>query len=193
MSFQKTILIIAVVLLIISLIIIGISLIKASKNATWPPNTGVCPDYWVDLSGNGSQCVNVKSLGTCNIPGQLYTTYAGQDSYGNDLTSYSKISLNDCKTACSANSNCYGLSYNPTTQSCWIKNSKVLTTPKITNASINFLLKNTSANTNAMDFTQSPYTGSNGSCSKYNWAENCGVSWDGITYGATNPCLATST
>ena len=26
------------------------------------------------------------------------------------------------------------------------------------------------------------------SCSKYTWAQNCGISWDGITYGVPNPC-----
>lgn len=25
-------------------------------------------------------------------------------------------------------------------------------------------------------------------CNKYNWANNCGVQWDGITYGVPNPC-----
>jgi hypothetical protein len=39
-----------------------------------------------------------------------------------------------------------------------------------------------------MNFNVSPYTGSQGACNKYNWANNCGVSWDGITYGVTNPC-----
>ena len=39
-----------------------------------------------------------------------------------------------------------------------------------------------------MDFTTSSFTGSDGLCSKYNWANNCGVTWDGITYGVKNPC-----
>ena len=44
-----------------------------------------------------------------------------------------------------------------------------------------------------MDFNNPPYTGTNGLCSKYSWAKKCGVSWDGITYGVTNPCQTTST
>jgi len=40
-----------------------------------------------------------------------------------------------------------------------------------------------------MDFTQSPYSGSNSTCAKYTWANGCGVTWDGITYGANNPCI----
>ena len=43
-----------------------------------------------------------------------------------------------------------------------------------------------------MDFSGSTYTGSNGLCAKYTWANNCNVSWDGITYGVTNPCTTSS-
>lgn len=113
-SFQKYVLIIALAILIITLLFIGIT-IKQAKKEQWPPVIGDCPDYWIDLSGNGGQCVNVKDLGTCKQPGK------GQSHY-------------------------------------------------------------------TMDFTTSSFTGSDGLCSKYNWANNCGVTWDGITYGASNPC-----
>ena len=43
-----------------------------------------------------------------------------------------------------------------------------------------------------MNFNNAPYTGTTGACAKYNWANNCGVSWDGITYGVNNPCQTTS-
>ena len=39
-----------------------------------------------------------------------------------------------------------------------------------------------------MNFNTPAFTGSQGSCNKYSWARNCGVSWDGITYGVNNPC-----
>jgi hypothetical protein len=68
MSFQQIILTIAIILLIIILVIIGIALSKASDSEIWPPVVGECPDYWVDLSGNGGACVNTHSLGRCNIP-----------------------------------------------------------------------------------------------------------------------------
>jgi hypothetical protein len=29
-------------------------------------------------------------------------------------------------------------------------------------------------------------------CNKYKWARNCGVTWDGITYGVQNPCNPTT-
>jgi hypothetical protein len=50
----------------------------------------------------------------------------------------------------------------------------------------------TSNNKNAMDFTTSNFQGSNGTCAKYTWATNCGVTWDGITSGISNPCANTS-
>jgi hypothetical protein len=67
-NFQKIVLAIAIVLLIIALIFIGISLAKSKEKATWPPIIGECPDYWFDISGNGSMCVNTLNLGKCNIP-----------------------------------------------------------------------------------------------------------------------------
>jgi hypothetical protein len=69
-NFQKIVLLIAVILLIIALIFIGYSLGQAKADETWPPIIGECPDYWVDISGNGAMCVNVNNLGTCNIPSE---------------------------------------------------------------------------------------------------------------------------
>lgn len=39
-----------------------------------------------------------------------------------------------------------------------------------------------------MDFNSAAFSGSNELCAKYTWAKKCGVSWDGITYGVSNPC-----
>lgn len=114
MIFQKIVLTIATILLIVILVVIGVSLSKASVEDTWPPIVGECPDYWVDMSGNGEACFNSHSLGRCNIP-----------SEGEKGT---------------------------------------------------------------MNFNQSPFTGDNGLCSKYNWATSCQITWDGITSGVKNPC-----
>ena len=43
-----------------------------------------------------------------------------------------------------------------------------------------------------MNFNTTPFVGSNELCSKYTWANKCGISWDGITYGVSNPCQSTS-
>ena len=68
MSFQKTVLMVAVIALVVLLVFMAYVLTKAKYEAEWPPIVGNCPDYWVDLSGNGTACFNSKSLGKCNIP-----------------------------------------------------------------------------------------------------------------------------
>jgi hypothetical protein len=116
-SFQKIVLIIATVFLTLFLVLIGLSLSDSTNSISWPPVIGNCPDYWVDLSGNGSKCFNSQRLGTCP-------------------------------------------SYMPTNN-----------------------------NQNTMNFNEAPFIGTNGNCAKYTWANNCKLSWDGLTYGIQNPCI----
>ena len=40
----------------------------------------------------------------------------------------------------------------------------------------------------SMDFSQAPWTGTDGLCNKYNWAMKCDMTWDGIT-DQSNPCI----
>ena len=42
------------------------------------------------------------------------------------------------------------------------------------------------------DFTTSVFTGTNPTCAKYTWAKTCGVTWDGITSGISQPCDTSS-
>ena len=112
-GFQKTVLIVAIIVLMIILVFIGMTMSKAKSNQQWPPMTAQCPDYFsVDVSGN---CENKLNLGTCNN-----TQYDGTAGYKN--------------------------------------------------------------------FNESPYIGSNELCAKSTWAKDCGLSWDGITYGVKDPC-----
>jgi hypothetical protein len=68
-AFQKTVLLIAIVVLIVALIFIGLALRNSIANQVWPPMVPSCPDYWtIDGSGNNAFCVNVKNLGTCPAP-----------------------------------------------------------------------------------------------------------------------------
>lgn len=116
-GFQKFVLFSAIAILIFALVIIGISLTNSIDN-NWPPMISSCPDYWtVDGSGNNTQCINTKDLGTCP-----------------------------------------------------------------SNSGSKHLI---------MNFNTAPYVGSNSLCAKYTWAKNCGVTWDGITYGVDNPCQTT--
>jgi hypothetical protein len=117
-GFQKIVLLIAIILLIVALLFIGTAL-SSSTDTQWPPMIPQCPDYWsIDGSGNNTTCINVKDLGTC--PPQN-----GQNHL-------------------------------------------------------------------VMNFNTPVFTGSNGLCAKYSWATNCGLTWDGITYGVNNPCQTSS-
>jgi hypothetical protein len=118
-GFQKIVLIIAIIVLIISLVLVGI-LLRSSSSETWPPLVPECPDWWIaDGSGNNTTCINIKDLGVCQAQsGEKHQT---------------------------------------------------------------------------MNFNTSAFTGSNGLCAKYKWANNCKVSWDGITYGVENPCTSSTT
>jgi hypothetical protein len=112
MSFQKTVIVIAGVLLALCLLGVGLSLRQAGLNPSDPMPTD-CPDYWlVEQNDEGNQvCVNQKGLGTCKSPsddGPLVIDF--NSSYPDN-------------------------------------------------------------------------------CSKYTWATNCHVAWDGITYGVSNPCV----
>ena len=56
-TFQTITLIITIVILLILLIVIGINIGTAQSKMPWPPVVGHCPDYWLDIGINGSQCV----------------------------------------------------------------------------------------------------------------------------------------
>ena len=113
-TFQKITLMIAGILLIICIIIIVLIFLFPNTKQVWPPMVGNCPDYFIDINGDGSSCVNSLSLGTCT-------------------------------------------------------------------------------GTDTPDFSKTPYIGSDGNCQKYTWANGCGVTWDGITYGVQNPCTTSTT
>ena len=69
MSFQKTVMIVSVILLICALLMIGVALYKQknSDDIVFPPVVGDCPDYWVSESKDDNiKCVNEKKLGDCH-------------------------------------------------------------------------------------------------------------------------------
>lgn len=69
MSFQITVMIVAVVLLICALLMIGVVLHKqkSNDNIVFPPVVGDCPDYWVNETNDDKvKCVNEKKLGDCH-------------------------------------------------------------------------------------------------------------------------------
>ena len=80
-SFQTITLITAIVILLILLIVIGININTAQSSAPWPPVVGECPDYWLDIGVNGSQCVvnaNRTNQGNARSPMDFSgSTYQG--------------------------------------------------------------------------------------------------------------------
>ena len=66
-SFQKTLILIAAIVLLLALSLISLMLYN-SKKTIWPPIVPQCPDWWkaeTDPSGN-LICKNVQNLGTCS-------------------------------------------------------------------------------------------------------------------------------
>ena len=58
-NFQRIVILIAIIMLIVSMVFIGHALYKQSTDVSWPPKIPKCPDYWIDASGN---CTNPKTL-----------------------------------------------------------------------------------------------------------------------------------
>ncbi len=66
MAFQKIVLIIALVLLILALVVIGVLIKSAQTTAKFPPETSKCPDFFkVDLQNGKIHCNNPLGLGSC--------------------------------------------------------------------------------------------------------------------------------
>jgi hypothetical protein len=82
-GFQKLILIIALIVLLISLLFIGIS-IHYSRNKTWPPSIPSCPDYWIsEGTDKDAKCINVQNLGVCKAKTMNFNNAPYVGSNGN--------------------------------------------------------------------------------------------------------------
>ena len=62
-GFQKSVLTIAIILLVLALIAFAVVLYNSKYNQEFPPVTADCPDYWVDMNGT---CYNQKGLGNAS-------------------------------------------------------------------------------------------------------------------------------
>lgn len=64
MTFQKIVLVIATVILIIFLVILSVILGMSKNKLQFPPELGVCPDYFKIIKHDGKEkCKNHKGLG----------------------------------------------------------------------------------------------------------------------------------
>lgn len=73
MSFQKIVLMIASVLLVIVLITFGIAFHDNKDNKKFPPVQSQCPDFWEVKQGKDgiTLCENVKELGKSNCQREM--------------------------------------------------------------------------------------------------------------------------
>tara|TARA_B100001093_G_C26836975_1_gene1018783 strand:- start:1694 stop:2428 length:735 start_codon:yes stop_codon:yes gene_type:complete len=86
MTFQSTVVKVAVVIFIILMVIMALMLIKGKENKKWPPETPTCPDYWKYEDG---QCKDVFNLSDDTIsrgeygkwPGTLSPDKSNDDEY----------------------------------------------------------------------------------------------------------------
>jgi hypothetical protein len=70
MNFQRSVLIIATVILIGMLTFVGVSINSQTKTQVYPPVVAECPDYWEAEPLNGDPtkpiCKNTKNVGSGN-------------------------------------------------------------------------------------------------------------------------------
>ena len=82
MTFQSTVMTVAISFLIVSLCFIGLALYRQKYNSVYPPVIPNCPDYW-DMSGN--ICISNPKVGnqtpTCtdskDFTSEMYAGFAG--------------------------------------------------------------------------------------------------------------------
>jgi hypothetical protein len=83
-DFQKTVIFLASLILMILLVVLGISMSYSKASISWPPTVGNCPDYWIDTNGDGSNCVNTLNLGNSGTPNTMnFNTASFKGSNGN--------------------------------------------------------------------------------------------------------------
>lgn len=66
-NFQRIVIIIAIIMLILAMVFIGYALYRQSSDVSWPPKKPTCPDYWtVDASGT---CIKPTPVPPCEYNG----------------------------------------------------------------------------------------------------------------------------
>ena len=120
-AFQKTVLGVALIILIIMLIIIGMLITKARESTVYPPGALNCPDYWVESTNAAgdilcmadmSNRTNVGDLSgndaTLNFSEDGWDVSGGVLYYGSDDLSFPGYSIT-CKRRKWANT--YGVQW----------------------------------------------------------------------------------
>ena len=85
MNFQKTVMMVALILFIAIMAVVAVLMSNNKKKAVFPPEIGVCPDYWelTNIQVNGRDvkgCKDVNNVG--NASGTIPNTDTGNCSAG---------------------------------------------------------------------------------------------------------------
>ena len=68
LNFQRIVIIIAILMLIVTMIFIGYALSNQSTaSGAWPPDKPLCPDFWT--VGTDGTCKNIKKVSNCEYNG----------------------------------------------------------------------------------------------------------------------------
>ena len=151
-DFEKKVVTIAVIILIVALVSIGLAMKYSTASVTFPPSVSDCPDYWLytnkadpssllsnvqDISGTIASAIAARKAEAtgCPVPANTDsvdgTTLFGGSSGSGKCVNIHGLGLDTCN--------------------------------KI------------------MDFSTGEYSGTQGLCNKQTWANNCNITWDGVT------------
>ena len=152
-TFEKVVIIVALIILIISLAIIGTSLKKGDYKK---PDPTACPDFW--YSGNYAPCQFTDNK--C-CPDGVTTAINPQGSNCN-------------------NGSCLNTQYGCCPDGVTPANGDNYVGCPVGKAGC-YNTKKLGICTTAPDFSKAPYLGTDSLCKKQMWAKGCKISWDGVT------------
>ena len=98
-SFNKTVLIVACVLLILGLVLIGVFISKNIEKAAYPPVVGDCPDYWNVGFVGGKKTCSSNSINTGIVGNMVSSPTTACRSYPVSMFTDTALSVDDiiCK------------------------------------------------------------------------------------------------
>jgi hypothetical protein len=154
MSFQKIVIVIAIIALILTLSVIGYMMYYSAQNKPYPPTYSTCPDMW-GLTGSNI-CTNTAIGGSFSNIGSFITD-----------------------VSCSLTSGCTGLSgWNGKDGDCdsrWVQGNSA---NGLDNKNCYLLAKSVGTDYSTPTTVQHTLASSLGD--NVNWAQTYGITWDGL-------------
>ena len=151
-SFEKTVIVVALMALMVTLIIMAVALKKPSASTV---TSSACPDFW--FSSYYTPCASTEG-GCC--PDNITPSNAS-NNYCASMPPAPYGMCDDGHTPKKEDGTCPA----PEASKCY----------NIHGLGVN------EGNCAVVDFSGAEYTGSAGLCNKQKWAETCKVSWDGVS------------